>query len=74
MKLVSSHLAAHTLYPNMTVKLPGMPDLRSQTEISVKACSNPSHRVGAFIDESVEAKEIEQNIVISTSKLLQLEC
>ena len=74
MNLVSSHLAAHTLYPNVTVKLLGMPDLRFQTEISVKTCSNPSHRVDAFIDESVEAKETEQNNVISTSKLLQLEC
>ena len=55
-------MAAHTLYPNMTVKLPGMPDLRFQTEISVKACSNPSHRVDAFIDECVEAKEIEQKL------------
>lgn len=57
MNLVSSHLAAHTLYPNMTVKLLEMPDLRFQTEISVKAYSNLSQRIDIFLDESVEGEE-----------------
>ena len=46
MNLVSSHLALHTLNPNIIVKPPG-----TQTENSVKAYSNPSISFAASIDE-----------------------
>ena len=73
---VISYSTPHTLYPNIIVKPSGTPYPKIKAENSVKPDNNPSHSVNAFIDKLVEGEEtvfLERDIVISASKLLQLE-
>ena len=73
--LISSYSIPHTSYPSVIEKPPGTHYPKTKAKNSVKPDNNPSHNIDVFNDELVEGEEtnvLGRDIVISTSKLLQL--